>query len=111
MELTNLAYGTNVVYHNDKLYIVDAGTPKIGKDILVPFLKETYPHVNRIEKIFITHYHFNHTGGVPHLINNYEIGGIYSNGTFSDDTREPYASNDAVIEAEIQTLVTQYDID
>lgn len=109
MRLYNICYGSNLIEHNNKIYLFDTGTEKRARNIILPFLYAYFPNIYGIEAIFISHYHNNHTGGVPLLINNFNVKHIYSNGTYSDDPSPSYA-NDPIVEQEIQDLVNQKNI-
>jgi len=109
MKLHNVGYGANIIENNGKIYLFDAGTRQTGNTKVIPFLEENYPNLTKIERIFISHYHQNHTGGIIPIINRYEIGAIHSNGTFSDDPRPNYAE-DPIIETEIDNLTQQLSI-
>ena len=49
---------------------------------LVNFLKEL--GISKIDYLIATHYHSDHIGSMPALINNFEIGSFYSNGADFD---------------------------
>jgi len=109
MKVYNLDYGANLFETGGKIYLFDCGTKAIGRNSVVPFIKQMYPHVSRVEAIFISHWHNNHTGGIPLVMHEFEVGHIYSNGTYSDDPKPAYAI-DPIVEAEIKTLIDELNV-
>lgn len=110
MKLYNVGYGANIIELDGKIYIFDAGDDNIGKRTLLPFLADRYRGLKDIEAIFLSHYHYNHIEGVPHLINRYNVKHIYTNGTYSDDQNEPYINRDTPATEEIERLVNEKNI-
>ena len=91
----NISKGCYVIQSNDgKVYMVDAGEEYMGYDA-VDFIENVLGK-EKVEKIFITHYHFNHVGGVAPVINSMTVKSVHSNGTYSEDPREPYATLDPI---------------
>src|SRR5690625_3120418 len=109
MRVYNLDYGANLFEIGGKIYLFDCGTKAIGRNSVVPFIKQMYPQQTRIEAIFISHWHNNHTGGIPLIMREFEVGHIYSNGTYSDDPKPAYAI-DPIVEAEIKTLIDELNV-
>lgn len=106
----NIDYGSNIIVApENKIYIVDAGTGRIGEDIVL-FIQRNFPNVTKIERIFITHYHFNHVEGIPHIINSFEVGSIHSSGTYSADTRSSYATRDPIAEENLLQAIEDFNI-
>src|SRR5690625_3945870 len=110
MKIYNLEYGAYMIEHNDKVYFFDTGTPNAGERIIIPYLKRHFPELTKIEAIFISHYHFNHTGGAQHLLANYEVGAVYSNGTYSNDQGAAYKENDPAAQIAMEDLIAQNNV-
>jgi len=62
-----------------KTYLFDAanGNSKKsnGKDIIIPWLEKR--GITRIDGLILSHYHSDHFGGLPYLLDNFEIGHIF----------------------------------
>lgn len=95
MKLINVAYGANIIEVNGKVFLFDVGIKGYARDNVLPYLRVHYPHLEDIEAIFISHYHYNHIEGVPTIIDNYNVKHVYTNGTYSDDPNEPYVNLDS----------------
>lgn len=48
-----------------------------GKDIIIPWLEKH--GITRIDGLILSHYHSDHFGGLPYLLDNFEIGNIFDN--------------------------------
>lgn len=110
MKLYNLGYGANLIEHNDKIYMFDVGTKSVCQRYIIPFIKKNYPTVTKIEAVFISHYHFNHIEGLIYLIDEFEIGAVYTNGTYSADQGPAYKDKDPQVKDEVESLINQYNI-
>lgn len=64
-----------------KTYLFDAANgndeKSNGKDIIVPWLQKR--GITRIDGLILSHYHSDHFGGLPYLMENFEIGHIFDN--------------------------------
>lgn len=69
--------GTIVILPNNQCMIIDCFDPEAAED-MVKFVKSL--GITKIDYLIATHYHADHIGGMPGLINNFEIGKFYSNG-------------------------------
>ncbi len=69
------AADTFVLISDNHVTLIDTGLDKKG-DELVAFLQEK--GVTRIDELIITHYDKDHVGGADHVINNFEIGTVYT---------------------------------
>lgn len=58
--------GTLFRFPNGKTLLVDAGPQNAGKDRLLPLLRSL--KISRLDALLITHYDFDHLGGVPGLL-------------------------------------------
>ncbi len=56
----------HVITKNDKTVIIDGGEYRQGKKNLLPYLKKN--HLLEIDKVMITHPHFDHYGGIIALL-------------------------------------------
>lgn len=105
MTVYNFEYGANIIISpNGKIYLFDCGTDVIGEqmaDFLIGLGKNT------IEAIFISHYHFNHVEGVIPIVERLNVKNIISNGVYSADTREPYASRDPQAKIDLLDVVNR----
>ena len=48
-----------------------------GKDIIIPWLEKR--GISRIDGLILSHYHSDHFGGLPYLLDHFEIGHIFDN--------------------------------
>lgn len=110
MKLHNVSYGANVIEYNGSIYMFDAGTHEEATRRIIPFLRSYYPDVTKIKKIFISHYHYNHIEGITDIAEHYDIGAIYSNGTYSSDPKDPYKDRDPQAKEDVENLVREKDI-
>ena len=69
--------GTVIILPDGKCMIIDCFDPEAA-DFMVKFVKDL--GITKIDYLVATHYHADHIGGMPGLINNFEIGKFYSNG-------------------------------
>lgn len=104
----NAGKGCYIIMSNDgKTFLVDAGTIEVGQGALV--LLQSLG-VQEIECVFITHYHYNHIAGIPIIGAEIDIKQIISNGTYSDETREPYGTQDPLAEASLLSFISSNNI-
>lgn len=82
---------------NDEIMMIDTGTRVAAERYVVPFLKEYLPkdeHGNqRIDHIFITHWHYDHFEGLRAVLPEFEVGKVYFNLAYSPNEFGAY--NDA----------------
>lgn len=57
---------TLIQFPNGKSLLIDAGTPQSGRDLLLPFLRSL--GIDHLEALLITHYDWDHLGGVATLL-------------------------------------------
>ena len=89
-----MAYGSYVIQSdNGDVFTFDCGTPIIGRRDAIPFIKN-HLGVDTIKRAFVSHYHFNHVGGVVHLCEHFDVKSVHTNGVYSADPRTTYAFND-----------------
>ncbi len=72
---------TLIEYPNGKVVLVDTGAgryPDAGRQVIAPYL--AYRGIDRIDAIVITHYDFDHYGGLKSLSEAVDIGHIIDNG-------------------------------
>ena len=48
-----------------------------GKDIIIPWLEKR--GISRIDGLILSHYHSDHFGGLPYLLDHFEIGHVFDN--------------------------------
>ena len=64
-----------------KAYLFDTGNgndkKSNGKDIIAPWLEKR--GIARIDGLILSHYHSDHFGGLPYLMNRFDIGHIFDN--------------------------------
>ena len=48
-----------------------------GKDIIIPWLEKR--GIGRIDGLILSHYHSDHFGGLPYLLDHFEIGHVFDN--------------------------------
>ena len=105
----NISKGCYVIQSNTgKVYMIDAGEEYMGYDA-VSFIQNKL-EVHEVEKIFITHYHYNHVGGVAPVINSMPVGSVLSNGTYSAETREPYGTLDPLAKSAMLDAIAMHNI-
>ncbi len=69
------AADTFILISDSHVAVIDTGLNKNGEE-LVAFLQEK--GVTKIDELIITHYDKDHVGGADHVINNFEIGTVYT---------------------------------
>lgn len=101
INIYNFGYGSYVIENTNKdLYLIDAGTKNIGVE-LSGFISKKFGD-RPIKKIFLTHYHFNHNGGIAPIIKAFGVeDGVYTNGAYSVQNTPPYSTNDPRAKAEM----------
>ena len=89
---------------NGETLMIDTGTRQNNERYVVPFLKRHLPRDEagnqRIDHIFITHWHYDHFQGLGSLLENFDIGSVrynlaappnyYGNYDDFDDPDDPY---------------------
>ncbi|MFZ2147166.1 MAG: DNA internalization-related competence protein ComEC/Rec2, partial [Sedimentisphaerales bacterium] len=63
--------------------LFDAGSllkSDVGRRVVAPFLD--YAGINKIDAIIISHNDIDHINGIPEVIEQYEVGGVYANDDF-----------------------------
>jgi len=48
-----------------------------GKDIIIPWLEKR--GISRIDGLILSHYHSDHFGGLPYLLDHFEVGHVFDN--------------------------------
>jgi beta-lactamase superfamily II metal-dependent hydrolase len=64
-----------VLISDNHVTVIDTGLDKKA-DILVDFLNEQ--GVTRVDELIITHFDKDHVGGADHVLNNFEVGTVYT---------------------------------
>lgn len=68
---------------NGEIMMIDTGTRPAAEEYVVPFLKEYLPRDEdgnqRIDHIFITHWHYDHFEGLRAILPEFEVGEVYYN--------------------------------
>lgn len=79
IEYIDVAQGDSslLISPNGKVMLIDAGKPKA-----YPEVKEALDdrHIKKVDTLIVTHPHEDHIGGIPKVMENYEIGRLYMNG-------------------------------
>jgi len=106
VNIYNFNYGSYVIENTNKdLYLIDAGTKLIGAQ-LTGFISKKFGN-RPIKKIFLTHYHFNHNGGIAPIINAFGVeDGVYTNGAYSVQDRSPYDIKDPRAKVEMLKAIS-----
>jgi competence protein ComEC len=64
-----------------KTYLFDAANgndeKSNGKDIIIPWLEKR--GIKKIDGLILSHYHSDHFGGLPYLLDHFEVGHIFDN--------------------------------
>ena len=64
-----------------RTYLFDAANGDIkksnGKDIIAPWLEKR--GIGRIDGLILSHYHNDHFGGLPYLLDHFEVGHVFDN--------------------------------
>ena len=68
--------GTVIKLPDDKVMVIDGFVPEAA-DQYVEFIKSL--GITKIDYLIATHYHGDHIGGFPAIIENFEIGTLYTN--------------------------------
>lgn len=95
LKIYMLEFGAYVIVTpNDNVYCFDVSYPKQGKYAVTSFIK-SHLKKSRINAVFISHYHYNHVGGLSHVIEEFNgrIGTVYSSGVRSTGTGGGYAGD------------------
>jgi|GEM_PF-1034935 len=93
---------------NGETLMMDTGTVPAAEKYIVPFLKEHLPKnengKQRIDHVFLSHWHYDHFSGVGALLDNFEIGHVRYNlakspnhfGNYDDreNPNDPYGYGD-----------------
>ncbi len=87
IENESLQIYTLAVAHGDAILIktknktalIDTGLEEIADDKLIPELQKI--GVKKIDYLFLTHMHTDHIGGAPKVIDQFDIGEVWTNGT------------------------------
>ncbi|MHC4281913.1 MAG: DNA internalization-related competence protein ComEC/Rec2 [Planctomycetota bacterium] len=79
--LAQLPGRANVLFDAGSLHKSD-----IGRRIVAPFLH--YKGINKIDAIIISHNDVDHINGIPEIVENCEVGGVYTNKAFLSKTDE-----------------------
>ena len=69
--------GTVIILPDNQVIVIDGFVPEAGPQY-VEFIKSL--NITKIDYIIITHYHKDHIGGLHDVINNFEVGTVFSNG-------------------------------
>lgn len=69
--------GSIVIFPDNKIMVIDGFDPKI-RNQFTAFIKEL--GYSKIDYLVATHFHGDHIGGFPSLMENFEIGSFYSPG-------------------------------
>jgi competence protein ComEC len=80
--LAQLPGGDNVLFDAGSLHRRD-----IGGRIVVPFLY--YSGINKIDSIIISHSDVDHINGIPEIVENCKVGGIYADKAFFKAKQKP----------------------
>lgn len=81
----NVEHGTSVLLNlpNGEILLLDAGTRENAERYLVPFLRQHLPvdesGRQRIDHVYITHWHYDHFQGLTALLEHFEIGQVRYN--------------------------------
>lgn len=62
-------------FPNGETMLIDAGIPDTGK-VIAKYLE--YFGVEKIDHLVVTHNHIDHIGGIPEIINSFEVVNLYS---------------------------------
>src|SRR5262249_43462128 len=62
-----------------RVLLVDAGKEETARSLLVPYLTKALPG-RRIDYFILTHQHFDHSGGFFDVLDNFEVGEVWTNG-------------------------------
>ncbi len=79
--LVQLPAGKNVLFDAGALHKSD-----IGRRIVVPFLH--YRGINKLDAIIVSHNDVDHINGIPEIVENCKVGGVYVNKAFLIQTDE-----------------------
>ena len=93
--------GTVIILPDDKVIVIDGFKPGAAEQYIA-FLHSL--NITRIDYLIATHYHADHIGTFPELIQNFEIGVFYSNGAPIDNSASPLLL-DAIKEKQIEHII------
>ena len=93
--------GTVIILPDDKVIVIDGFKPGAAEQYIA-FLHSL--NITRIDYLIATHYHSDHIGTFPELIQNFEIGVFYSNGAPIDNSASPLLL-DAIKEKQIEHII------
>jgi len=58
--------------------LIDAGPPKVGKNVVIPFLRKN--GINKLDLAILTHAHDDHVGGYPFVLKNIKVEKVFDPG-------------------------------
>jgi len=71
-----------VQFPDGKNILIDGGNKTFnfdpGQRVIEPFLKKK--GINKIDAVLVTHPHNDHIGGIPYILENFEVGAVIDNG-------------------------------
>lgn len=103
--------GLAIQLPNGEIWGFDIGYAWEGRHSYYPYIVKELNKVN-LEGVIISHFHFNHTRGVPQIINMTKgrgIGKIYSSGAYGDGTNK--YERDVKAQNELDKATDEYAID
>lgn len=111
MKIYFLAATAMVIEINDKVFLVDGGFERYGKNALPAFIRSYLGH-RKLDGIIISHFHDHHFGGASDVIDYFKgnVGAVYSSGVYADPDGSGNSMQDYDYQNRFDEIVEKYNV-